>query len=195
MTTHRSHILTFLLTALAVFLLVAPWITYTIFLFQWPYPTDQGCYEYNCSYGININLARAWLMYSPYIDGNFISTACSAGMTTKCDGNFTANSSDTVSVLEWMLKHCYPERSGVRLFNYTPCYTGTGQANAGVDRWGMATCPYSTTCFNFDRSESRGDFLWMFPFATVILQCFSCIFISRCVEERPQYDTIDSYQA
>ena len=174
-------ITTFLSTTLGIIFLLGPWVLYVTLVMWWPVPIDQGCYSYQCTYGININLSQAFWMYTPYVNGTFVSIGCSSGISTQCDGKFNVNGSDPLAILEWILTKCYPVRNSERLYNNTPCYSGTGQDNVGVDQFGYATCPYRTTCYNLYRDSVRDNFLWIYPMAVFGMQILVCWCWCRCL--------------
>src|SRR3569833_3008618 len=110
------------LTVLGLVLVLGPFVAYLVLVFVWPWPIDQGCYQYNCSYGINTNLSRAFWVYTPYVP-NLINPVCSSGIVTRCIGTYGGNSSDSLAILNWLLSQCQPMRDGVVLLNGTACYS------------------------------------------------------------------------
>lgn len=175
-------------TCCTLFLLfvAVPWCAYTILCFHWPWPSDQGCYQYNCSYGINID-DPTW-GFTPYVNNTFIGWRCSAGITTECNstnGWYNGSYDDNVGILNWMMQYCVPKANGGGiLYNNTPCYSGDGGKDIGMTEWGWVACPYRYSCYNFWRDNNRSLFLAIAPVFLGIITLITIGCITGAIDVR-----------
>lgn len=161
---------------LVVILFIGPWIPYTILMFEWPWPSTEGCHVYNCSYGIDISGAYPSWMYTTMISGVILGPRCN--VDTACNtsnGGYNGSLDDRVGILNWMLKWCIPMKNGHKLSNGTACFSGDGGDDIGhASNGSIVYCPYRSSCYNMNRSDNRSAFLAFVPVVIIAMYIFIC---------------------
>ena len=178
--------------------LVVPWGIYVTSIFKWPWPSDEGCYVYNCSYGINIvtsNNRTPDFMYSTMVNNSFLGPRCDVQMSCNpVNGYFNGSMNDWVGMLNWFLRYCVPTNdNGQRLYNNTACYSGDGSDIVDHPEGGVVYCPFRSTCYNFARDSNRSLFLSIAPVFILTAQLLLCglmVLITRRIDESNQYSPI-----
>ena len=181
-----------------VIFLCGPWAFYAGMIIKTPWPADQGCAEYNCSYGIDFqsNLSIAYSFFYTIANGKMMTAVDCYNRPLGCTNDIqcfsTFNGSLTPFEYQlWMLKNCAPTRHGKILYNNTRCYTGDGSADAGTVLAGtIIVCPWRDTCQNIANESAQSTFVFLAALLILLLQICLVVVCLYASENKCAYESI-----